>query len=157
MKVTSKNFNNAAKKAIENQALQKALGNLKTGFRSKRESAIADLPEFEQLTQQAAAVKDHVIENLDVYLECFEEKVISTGGHVHWAGDSAEACNAVLDICRRVNAKTVTKGKSMVCEEINLNSFLENNGIQPIETDLGEYILQLRKIIRVTLSRPPFT
>ncbi len=145
MKVTSKNFNNAAKKAIENQALQKALGNLKTGFRSKRESAIADLPEFEQLTQQAAAVKDHVIENLDVYLEIFEEKVISTGGHVHWASDSSEACNAVLDICRRVNAKTVTKGKSMVSEEINLNSFLEDNGIQPIETDLGEYILQLRK------------
>ena len=145
MKVKSQNFHSAAKKAIENKNLQKALGNLKTGFRSKREAAIADLPEFEQLTQQAAKVKDHVIENLDVYLECFEEKVIASGGHVHWASDSNEACQAVLDICRSVNAKTVTKGKSMVTEEINLNSFLEDNGIQPIETDLGEYILQLRK------------
>lgn len=145
MQVKSKNFHQATKIAIKNVGLQKALGNLKTGFRSKRESAIADLPEFEQLTQQAANVKDHVIENLDVYLELFEEKVIQTGGQVHWASDSDEACKAVLDICKKANAKTVTKGKSMVTEEIALNHYLEKNGIQPIETDLGEYILQLRE------------
>ncbi|MCB1464486.1 MAG: lactate utilization protein, partial [Nitratireductor sp.] len=63
------------------------------------------------------------------------------GGKVHWAADAVEARGIVLDICRKVNARTVTKGKSMISEEIDLNAFLERHGVTPIETDLGEYII----------------
>ena len=81
--------------------------------------------------------------NLDAYLEKYEGKVKEGGGHVHWCTTPAEARQVVLDLCRSVDAKTVTKGKSMIAEEIGLNDFLEANEIEPIETDLGEYIIQL--------------
>ncbi len=67
------------------------------------------------------------------------------GGHVHWARDSGEAREIILQILRSAGAKVVTKGKSMVTEEIGLNPFLEKNGVTPVETDLGEYIIQLRR------------
>jgi len=71
--------------------------------------------------------------------------VMERGGHVHWCRTPAEAREAVLQICRRLGAKSVTKGKSMIGEEIEINDYLEANGIAPVETDLGEYIIQLRK------------
>src|SRR4029077_2742058 len=67
-----------------------------------------------------------------------------SGGRVHWARTPDEARAAVLEICRSVDAKIVTKGKSMIAEEVGLNKYLEQNGITPVETDLGEYIIQLR-------------
>ena len=74
----------------------------------------------------------------------YEEKVQASGGTVHWAETAADARGIVLDICRMNDARTVTKGKSMITEEIELNDFLEASGITPVETDLGEYIIQLR-------------
>src|SRR5262249_12585839 len=81
---------------------------------------------------------------LDLYLEEYERRVITSGGHVHFAATAADARAIILGICRALNAKTVTKGKSMVAEEIGLNDFLSEHAITPIETDLGEYIIQLR-------------
>src|ERR1700723_3088319 len=115
-----------------------------TGFPARRAEAIARLPEFEALRDAGKAIKDHTIAHLDYYLELYEKNVVATGGTVHWARDATEARAAVLGICRSVDAKIVTKGKSMVAEEIALNEHLEANGIMPIETDLGEYIIQLR-------------
>lgn len=86
-----------------------------------------------------------MLENLDFYLERFERKVTEAGGHVHWCRTADEARETILGLCRNVGAKTVTKGKSMIAEEIALNDFLEEKGIEPIETDLGEYIIQLRR------------
>ena len=106
--------------------------------------AIARLPEFEALRDIGKAIKDHTIAHLDYYLELYEKNVVATGGVVHWARDAAEARAAVLEICRSVGAKTVTKGKSMIGEEIAINDHLERAGITPVETDLGEYIIQLR-------------
>ncbi|MCB1767942.1 MAG: lactate utilization protein, partial [Candidatus Competibacteraceae bacterium] len=120
------------------------LKNLKAGFPGKRAAAIAKLPEFDQLRAAGRDLKNHVLEHLDFYLERFEAKVIEQGGQVHWARDAAEARQIVLDICRSVAARRVTKGKSIISEEIGLNEFLEAHGIQPVETDLGEYIIQLR-------------
>jgi L-lactate dehydrogenase complex protein LldF len=102
------------------------------------------LPEWELLSNAAVAIKNHTLTHLDLYLEAYERKAIATGANVHWATTAAEARAIVLDICRDASAKTVTKGKSMVAEEIGLNHHLEANGISPIETDLGEYIIQLR-------------
>ncbi len=143
--MTPRGFKKQASAALEDVSLQRALGNVRDGFIAKRSKAVAKLPEFDDLRDQAREIKDHVIENLDVYLERFEQNVVMQGGTVHWAADTKAAQEAVLTICRLVGARTVTKGKSMIGEEIHVNPFLEENGIEPVETDLGEYIIQLRE------------
>jgi len=144
MQASCRSFRANARGALADAALQRALGNLRRGFPDKRAAAIARLPEFDALCECGREIKDHVIAHLDYYLERFAAEVEARGGQVHWARDAAEAREAVLAICRAVGATTVTKGKSMVSEEIGLNDWLERHGITPIETDLGEYILQLR-------------
>ena len=137
-------FKEASVRALGDAELQRALGNMRQGFIEKRSKAAARLPEFEALRDKAKEIKDHVLAHLDVYLEQFEKNCVANGGTVHWAKDTAQARDIILNICRLVGAETVTKGKSMVGEEIAINAFLEANGIRPIETDLGEYIIQLR-------------
>lgn len=144
MKITSSAFKENSASALADAQLQKALGNVRTGFIDKRRKAIDALPEFELLRDRARAIKDHTLAHLDLYLEAYEAKVKEAGGHVHWAQTAEEAREMVLDICRAAGARTVTKGKSMITEEINLNDFLVSHGITPVETDLGEYIIQLR-------------
>ena len=84
-----------------------------------------------------------MMENLDKVLPEFEANFQKRGGKVIWANDAAEANREILNILKKVNAKTIVKSKSMVTEEIHLNEFLESNNIESIETDLGEYIQQL--------------
>jgi L-lactate dehydrogenase complex protein LldF len=141
---TSPQFKQNAARALDDAQLQKALGNVKQGFIDKRQAAADKLPEFESLRDAARDIKNHTLEHLDLYLEAYEEKVKASGGHVHFARNADEACKIVLGICREVDAKTVTKGKSMISEEIGVNHYLQANGITPVETDLGEYIIQLR-------------
>ncbi|HEX5125454.1 MAG TPA: LutB/LldF family L-lactate oxidation iron-sulfur protein [Rhodocyclaceae bacterium] len=123
--------------------LRTALARSRDGFIGGRQRAIDQVPEFEQLREDAKRIKDHVLENLDHYLMRYEEAVTASGGHVHFARDADEARAIVLDICRQANAKTITKGKSMVSEEIGLNDALTGAGMEVVETDLGEYIIQL--------------
>jgi L-lactate dehydrogenase complex protein LldF len=141
---TSPQFKQNAARALNDVQLQKALGNVKQGFIDKRRMAADKLPEFEALRDAARDIKNHTLEHLDLYLEAYEEKVKASGGHVHFARDATEARDIILTICREAGARTVTKGKSMISEEIGINHHLEANGIRPIETDLGEYIIQLR-------------
>ena len=145
MQPNSLAFRSNAASALADPHLQKALGGIKSGWQQGRIAAAERLPEFEQLRDQARDIKDHVLENLDFYLEAFEARVLDAGGHIHWARDAAEARAIIQDICEDVGAKTVTKSKSMIAEEIGLNDHLEAAGITPVETDLGEYIIQLRK------------
>ncbi len=145
MEARSHTFKENVEHALTDVQLQRALGNIKEGFIGKRAKAAARMPEFEQLRDAARDIKNHTLTYLDAYLERFEKEVTAQGGKVHWCATAAEARQTVLDICRRVDAKTVTKGKSMVTEEIGLNDFLSEHNITPIETDLGEYIIQLRK------------
>ncbi|MFZ1814621.1 MAG: LutB/LldF family L-lactate oxidation iron-sulfur protein [Rhizobiaceae bacterium] len=142
--INSPNFKNNVTDALKDEQLQKAMRHVRVNFIEKRAKAAAALPEFEALRDNARTIKNHVLENLDHYLEAFESRVVDQGGQVHWANDAIEARGLILDICRKTNARTVTKGKSMISEEIGLNEFLEQNGIEPVETDLGEYIIQLR-------------
>jgi L-lactate dehydrogenase complex protein LldF len=144
MQVTSPQFKQHTRAALANPHLQQALGNVRAGFIDKRKKAVDALPEFDQLRDSARDIKNHVLENLDLYLEAYEAKVRASGGYVHWAETAEEARAIILDICRSAGARTVTKGKSMITEEIELNDFLQKNGIRPVETDLGEYIIQLR-------------
>ena len=136
-------FKESAHAALADPDLQQAMAKLKTGFQTKRRVAVDGLPEFDALRDRAREIKDHVFLNLDYYLERFEAKLTEQGGNLHWCQTGEDARQAVLDICRKANARTVTKGKSMVAEEIGLNDFLTANGIEPVETDLGEYIVQL--------------
>ncbi|MGJ3265157.1 MAG: lactate utilization protein B [Salinarimonas sp.] len=141
---TSPRFKDNAHQALHDVQLQRALGNVRVGFIEKRAKAAAKLPEFEGLRDSARDIKDHSLAHLDLYLEAYVAKVEASGGIVHFARDAAEARAIVTDICREAGARTATKGKSMIAEEIALNDHLEAAGIEPVETDLGEYIIQLR-------------
>ena len=143
MQPTSLAFKDNVKKALADDGLQRALGLAKGGFQQKRADAAARLPEFEALRDAAKALKDHTLDHLDLYLEAFEENATRAGAVVHWARDDAEARAIILGICRDAGAASVTKSKSMVSEEIGLNEALETAGIRPVETDLGEHIIQL--------------
>ncbi len=141
---TSNAFKENATGALKDAPLQEALGIARSHSIQTRLNTIAKMPEFERLRDIGRDLKNHVIANLDTYLLQFEQSVIARGGHVHWCPDGESARAKVLEICRTVNAKTVTKGKTMIGEEIGINDFLFSNGIEPVETDLGEYIIQLR-------------
>jgi len=145
MQVQSLNFKARASDALKDEDLKAALGNVKNGFIGKRAAAVKLVPEWEQIRTEARDLKNHVLENLDHYLLAYEAAVTDNGGHVHWAGSSTDANDIIVDICRQAGARTVTKGKSMVGEEANLNGALEAAGMETIETDLGEYIIQLAK------------
>jgi L-lactate dehydrogenase complex protein LldF len=121
MQITTPQFKQNATRAINDPALQKALKNVETGFIAKRMAAVDALPEFDALRDNARDIKNHTLAHLDLYLEEYEKKVTASGGHVHFAETAEEARAIILDICRKRNAKTVTKGKSMISEEIGLN------------------------------------
>jgi L-lactate dehydrogenase complex protein LldF len=108
-----------------------------------RAARVAELPNWEELRQMGSDLRLHTIENMDVYLTRLEEKVTAAGGHVHWAETAEDANRIVLQIAKEHEVKTVVKSKSMATEEIELNRALEEAGVQAIETDLGEYIIQL--------------
>lgn len=91
----------------------------------------------------AARIKDHTLQNLDTYLARFAENVRKNGGQVHFAATGEQACEIIRDIARAQNAKRIVKAKSMTSEEINLAQFLEEDGREVVETDLGEFIIQV--------------
>src|SRR5271166_2201317 len=140
---TTSKFKENAHEALTDARLQGALVHARN-FSVRRAEAAARLPEFEALRDSARAVKDHTLAHLDLYLEAYERKVIESGGQVHYAQDAEEARRIIIELCRSLGAKSVTKGKSMISEEIGLNQALEAAGIEAVETDLGEYIIQLR-------------
>jgi L-lactate dehydrogenase complex protein LldF len=139
-----RDFRAASRTALADPGLKLALGRLGTHFVQRRADAIERYGDWESLREQGRAIRDYALSHLDTLLETFERNVIARGGRVHWARDAKEARAIILAILQETGAKTVTKGKSMVSEEIGLNPHLAANGIAPIETDLGEYIIQLR-------------
>jgi L-lactate dehydrogenase complex protein LldF len=144
MESTTRAFKENARAAVADPQLKRALAHVKEGFIGKRAKAAAKLPEFERLRDAARDIKNHTLDHLDHYLEHYERKMTEAGGHLHWCPTAEDARRKVLEICQAAGARTVTKGKSMIAEEIALNEHLEANGIMPVETDLGEYIIQLR-------------
>lgn len=143
MNPTSQDFKRNTAVALADVQLQTALKRVGAGFVDKRRAALDGLPEYEALREAARAIKEHTLANLGLYLERFEARVKEHGGQVHWARTPKEACDIVVRLCREADAKRVTKGKSMVAEEIGLNEALEQAGFERVETDLGEYIIQL--------------
>src|SRR6266853_825999 len=126
---TSPRFKDNAKAALADADLQNALKFVEVNFIARRREVADKLPEFDALRDAARDVKDHTLAHLDLYLEAYEAKVTAAGGHVHYAITADDAKRIVLDLCRRLGARTVTKGKSMIGEEIAINDHLEANGI----------------------------
>ena len=156
MLTTSPEFKQNSRRALADAGLQKALAFSKPQFMARRTAAVANLPEFERLRDVARDIKDHTLANLDFYLEQFAAQVEANGGQVHWCSTADEARAAVLAICRAAGARTVTKGKSMMSEELGINAHLSQHGITPVETDLGEYIIQLRDETPSHIIAPAF-
>ena len=141
--VTSETFDRNARTALKDVQLRGALKNLASTFGDRRRTAIASVENWEDLREKARSVKDETLLHLDVYLEKFAVNAESAGAKIHWARDGKEACQIVLDLINERKASKVVKSKSMATEEIHLNHALETAGINPIETDLGEWIIQL--------------
>jgi L-lactate dehydrogenase complex protein LldF len=141
---TTPAFKTNTREALEDKNLQAALRGSRGSFIKKRAAAASEVTEFEDLRDAARDMKNHVLENMDLYLEHYEKQVLASGGHVHWAKTAEDAQQIILDICQKADARTVNKGKTMISEECGINDFLAENGIRPVETDLGEYIIQLR-------------
>ena len=132
-----------ARKALKNEVLQRALADLQNRFGGGTALAYQKLPEGPDLRLKAHEIRAQAIANLDVLLETLAANVRKNGGQVFFAEDSHAALDYCLQIARKHNVKLAVKGKSMVSEEIGLNSHLLDNGIDVAETDLGEYIIQL--------------
>ncbi len=145
MEIASSKFKSNARTALLNETLQAALKKSRGGFVDKRREAVEDFPHFDELRDHAVNIKNHVLANLDQYLEQFANQVEAVGGQVHFASTPAQGVETIIDICRRAGASRIAKGKSMIGEEMELNDALENEGMEVIETDLGEYIIQLAK------------
>src|ERR1051325_2343958 len=141
--LSSETFKENAKAALADVQLRGALKNATSLFGQRRKEAAASLPNWEDLRSQARAIKDEVLSHLDRYLEEFVQNAESRGAIVHWARDAAEANSIICGLATERNARTVVKSKSMTTEETHLNDALEAAGMQVVETDLGEYIIQL--------------
>jgi L-lactate dehydrogenase complex protein LldF len=140
---TAETFDANARAALTDAQLRGALHKATALFGERRREAARSLPNWEELRSQARAIKDETLLHLDQYLEQFESNAEKAGAQIHWARDAAEANAIVCRLARGRNARLVVKSKSMATEEIHLNAALEAEGIEALETDLGEYIIQL--------------
>src|SRR5687768_10182259 len=141
--LSSETFDENAKAALADVQLRGALRHATSLFGKRRLEAARSLNNWEELRTHARAVKDEVLLHLDRYLETFVANAEKRGAVVHWANDGTEANAIICKLARDRNARTIVKSKSMTTEETHLNDALEAAGLQVVETDLGEYIIQL--------------
>lgn len=156
MHIQANNFIPAAQIAIADPDIQFAVNDSMTTAYNKRLNAmfVYGREHGEYMRQQAAEAKRRALRCLPELLEKAEANMKANGIEVLWAEDAAETCRLVLEIARKHNVKTVAKGKSMVSEEVGLNDVLEQHGIRAVETDLGEYIVQLEKSVPSHIVMP---
>lgn len=143
MKQTSHQFTENVTRALAEPTLKVALDRTTTLLRTRRAKVIDAFPQYAEARETAQKIKDHTLDNLGYYLLQFEENAIASGAQVHWAETPADARRIVSQICRDENAKTATRVKSMLGEEISIGDALADAGVERIETDLAEHIIQL--------------
>lgn len=145
MQVQSMHFQARARERLADQRLQSNLKKLSTKFVAGRASAIVELDDFEGTRAAAVERRNRGLAALDVWLEIFEAEATRRGATVLWAQTPAEAARLVVQIAQKHDVRKAIKSKSMVTEEMALNRALEGAGVQVVETDLGEYILQINQ------------
>ncbi len=143
MEVDANRFAANASRALRDAELQRALGAATNRLSQARREAFADFPAGEDLRDRAREIKRQTLDELDLHLERLASSVEARGGVVHWARDAAEAREIVLALVHERGARVAVKSKSMTTEEIGLNDALAAAGVEPVETDLGEYIIQI--------------
>ena len=143
MQVQSMFFKRNASMKLDDPVLQGNMRAAKGKFVDGRARAVAEMDNWEAIRTHAAGLRDRTLANLDAYLVEFERNATRRGAQVHWAESAEAACDILVAIARDNGVRSVAKSKSMVSEEVNLNERMEAAGIQVVETDLGEYILQL--------------
>src|SRR5271165_2915957 len=136
-------FPPAAAVALANPQLRRNLGKATSTIRDKRTRVVAELPDWEELRAAGAAIKAEVMAHLDTYLLQLEAAVTAAGGQVHWAGDADEANQIIAKLVKATGTTQVVKVKSLTTDEIHMNAALKAQGINAIETDLAELIIQL--------------
>uniref|UniRef100_UPI003EBE9DCF LUD domain-containing protein n=1 Tax=Actinacidiphila sp. bgisy145 TaxID=3413792 RepID=UPI003EBE9DCF len=136
-------FPDAARVSTKDTQLRANLTHATHTIRAKRATAVSELPDWPQLRETGAAVKDHTLRHLDHYLLQLEAAVTQAGGTVHWATDAHEANRITTDIIKATGETEVVKVKSMATQETGLNEALAHHGIHAYETDLAELIVQL--------------
>ena len=136
-------FPKYAKEELKNEQLRANLRFVTHAIRNKRARVTAEVPDWQELRNTGESVKNYVLANLPELLEQFERNFTAAGGHVHWARNATEANQIALDLIREQGVDEIIKIKSMATAETGLNEFLEENGINAIETDLAEEIVQL--------------
>src|ERR1700730_12715157 len=135
-------FLEAAQQAQADPVLQAALVRLTGTLLAGNRRGYAALPDSDRLRDHAKRIKEHTLAHLDRYLEQLEASVIKLGGEVHWAATAEDARRIVVEIARKSDARRIVKSKSMTTEEIHLNPALESAGVEVVETDFGEFIIQ---------------
>ncbi|HYI36177.1 MAG TPA: LutB/LldF family L-lactate oxidation iron-sulfur protein [Thermoleophilaceae bacterium] len=141
--MTATGFPAAAGHALADSQLRRNLRKATSTIRAKREGAVAELEDWEQLRDAGARIKQHAVDHLDRHLERLEQSVTAAGGTVHWARDGDEANGIVAALTKAAGSDEVVKVKSLTTDEIGLNDALALHGIDAIETDLAELIVQL--------------
>ena len=136
-------FPKYAKEELKNEQLRSNLRFVTHAIRNKRAKVTAEVPDWQDLRDTGESVKNYVLANLPELLEQFERNFTAAGGHVHWARNATEANQIALELIREQGVDEIIKIKSMATAETGLNEFLEENGINAIETDLAEEIVQL--------------
>jgi len=129
--------------ALADEPMRAAVAHASDTSVESRNRIVEQIPYWDLLRQKVRSIKKDVLEHLDKYLLEFEANCTANGIKVHWARDAAAARKIILSIARSCGARNVVKSKSLTTEEIGLNGFLAENGVDPVETDLGEYIVQL--------------
>jgi L-lactate dehydrogenase complex protein LldF len=143
MKTTNQSFTDRLEDNLQNQFMRNAVSSAQNRLHSKRSIETELLGNWEDWRNHGEEIRQHVLEHLDYYLYELSEQVLKRGGHVYFAKTAEEASSYITTIAKKKNAKKIVKSKSMVTEEINLNQHLLDAGCKVVETDLGEYILQL--------------
>jgi L-lactate dehydrogenase complex protein LldF len=139
------NFHELSTKSAGDEKLKNSINNAVLRQHVARQLRILELPQGDKLRELAGRIKQHALDHLDYYLEQLRENVEKNGGHVHFAADASDARRVILDIAAHHDARRVIKSKSMVSEEINLAQVMERAGLDVVETDLGEFIIQISK------------
>ena len=142
IKTSNLTLNERLEKELGDSFMRSSIANAQDLLNQRRSDAFEELGNYEQWRDNAAAIRAHVLENLDYYLNQFVEKATEKGAKVYFAKTAQDATDHALQILQKIQAKKAVKSKSMVTEEVGLNEVLEEADIEVIETDLGEYILQ---------------
>ena len=143
LKTSELPFKQRVEKQVHNEIMRRAVIKAQETIGANRQKMVDELGHWEEWRDLAKQIRNHVLANLDAYLYQLSEKVEQNGGHVFFAETAEEANDYILRVAREKNAKKIVKSKSMVTEEIGMNHILEKDGIKVVETDLGEYLLQI--------------